>query len=147
MLIGQSKENILKLMDSGSLKVSIYGLGRVGLPLAVAWLRAGQTVIGADINEVIVNKINSGVSPFSDEPHIPEAVESFVKKGKLKATVGLVEASKNSDVKFVAVPTTSSKMGFDGEALEKALKGLGRGLKKGDAVSIECSVPPTITER
>lgn len=147
MLIGQSKENILKVMDSGSLKVSIYGLGRVGLPLAVAWLRAGQSIIGADINIDTVNKINSGVSPFSDEPHVPEAVESFVKKGKLKATVDLVEASINSDVKFVAVSTTSSKKGFDGEALEKALRGLGRGLKKGDAVSIECSVPPTTTER
>ena len=137
----------MKLMDSGSLKVSIYGLGRVGLPLAVAWLRAGQTVIGADINKETVNKINSGLSPFLDEPHVPEAIKSFVKKGKLKATADLVKASKNSDVKFVAVPTTSIKKGFDGEALEKALKGLGRGLKKGDAVSIECSVPPSTTER
>jgi nucleotide sugar dehydrogenase len=134
-------------MDSGSLRVSIYGLGRVGLPLAVAWLRAGQTVIGADINKEIVNKINNGVSPFFDEPYVPEAVESFFKKGKLKATADLVEASKNSDVKFITVSTTSTKKGFDGEALEKALRGLGRGLKKGDAVSIECSVPPSTTER
>jgi nucleotide sugar dehydrogenase len=133
-------------MDEGKLKVSVYGLGRVGLPLAVAWLRAGQTVIGADIDRETVNKINRGVSPFSDEPHIPEAVESFVNQGRLKATTDLIEASKKSDVKFVTVPTTFSSKRFDGEALESALRNLGRGLKRGDAVSIECTVPPTTTE-
>jgi UDP-N-acetyl-D-mannosaminuronate dehydrogenase len=74
LLLGQSKENILRLMDAGDLKVSVYGLGRVGLPLAVAWLRAGQKVIGADIDIETVNKINKGISPFLDEPHIPQAV-------------------------------------------------------------------------
>ena len=136
----------MRLMDVGELNVSVYGLGRVGLPLAVAWLRSGQTVIGADIDLETVNKINKGISPFLDEPHIPQAVESFVRQCRFSATTDLVKASKNSDVKFIAVPTTIYKKGFNGEALELALRKLGRGLKKGDAVSIECTVPPTTTE-
>jgi nucleotide sugar dehydrogenase len=148
LLLGQSKENILRLIDAGELKVSIYGLGRVGLPLAVAWLRAGQRVIGADINRETVAKINKGISPFLDEPNIPQAVRSFVREGRFNATTDLVKASENSDVKFVTVPTTTiSKKGFNGEALELALRSMGRGLKKGDAVSIECTVPPTTTEK
>ena len=147
MLLGRSKKDIIRLMDAGDLKVSVYGLGRVGLPLAVAWLRSGQTVIGADIDLETVNKINKGISPFLDEPHIPQAVESFVRHGRFSATTDLVKASENSDVKFITVPTTISKKGFNGEALESALRKLGRGLKKGDAVSIECTVPPTTTEK
>ena len=130
MLLGQSKENILRLMDAGELKVSIYGLGRVGLPLAVAWLRAGQKVIGADIDLETVTQINKGLSPFQDEPQIPQAVEYFVRDGRFIATTDLIKASENSDVKFITVPTTTSKKGFDAKALELALRKLGRGLKK-----------------
>jgi nucleotide sugar dehydrogenase len=147
LLLGQSKENITRLMDAGELKVSIYGLGRVGLPLAVAWLRAGQKVIGADIDLETVTQINKGLSPFQDEPQIPQAVEYFVRDGRFIATTDLIKASENSDVKFITVPTTTSKKGFDAKALELALRKLGRGLKKGDAVSIECTVPPTTTEK
>jgi len=134
-------------MTSGRLKFSVFGLGRVGLPLAVAWLRAGQTVIGADVDEETVAKINKGISPFLDEPQVPQAVDSYVKKGKFEATTDLVDASEKTVVKFVTVPTTKSTKGFDGEALELALRRLGKGVKKGDAVSIECTVPPTTTEK
>ncbi|MFB0543690.1 MAG: nucleotide sugar dehydrogenase, partial [Candidatus Bathyarchaeia archaeon] len=68
-------------------------------------------------------------------------------EGRFRATIDLINASEESEVKFIAVPTmlTEGKR-FDGRALEKALRSIGRGLKRGDAISIECSVPPTTTE-
>ena len=147
MIFGLSQEQVEKRLDRGQIMIAVYGLGRVGLPLAVAWLRAGQRVIGADINPEVVEKINKAISPIMDEPHIPEAVEKFVNEGKFQATTDLVKASDESDIKLIAVPTMLTKeKKFDGRALENALRGIGRGLKKGDAVSIECSVPPTTTE-
>jgi len=147
MVFRLSKEQLEEKLNRGEVGIAVYGLGRVGLPLAVAWLRAGQRVIGADINPSIVDKINSGVSPITDEPLMPESVEKFVSEGKFHATTDLVKASRDSEVKLIAVPTTlTEEKKFDGRALESALRSIGRGLKRGDAVSIECSVPPTTTE-
>lgn len=147
MIFGLSQEQIGERLDRGEVRIAVYGLGRVGLPLAVAWLRAGQRVTGVDINPKVVDKINMGMSHIVDEPHIQEAVERFVSEGSFRATTDLIKAPEDSEVKFITVPTMLTKDGkFDGRALEKALRSIGRGLKKGDAVSIECSVPPTTTE-
>jgi len=147
MIFGLPKEQIRERLNRREVTIAIYGLGRVGLPLAVAWLRAGQKVIGADINPSIVDKINRGISHIIDEPHIQEGVTKYVSEGKFYATTDLVKASQDSEVKSIAVPTTlTEQKKFDGRALESALRSIGKGLKRGDAVSVECSVPPTTTE-
>jgi len=142
MLFGLSDSEILKKLDSGDVRIAVYGLGRVGLPLAVAWLRAGQRVLGVDVDERIVESINSGVSPISDEPIIPEAVKHYVDIGMFKATTNLVEASRICEVKFVAVPTGIVDGKFNGVHLERALRGIGRGLKRGDACLLYTSPSP-----
>lgn len=147
MILGLSRERIRERMEEGGLKVAVYGLGRVGLPIAAAWLRAGQTVIGADIDREIVDEINRGVSPILDEPLVPESVEKYVREGRFRATTDLIRASEESEVILIVVPTTSSEGGFDGSALVSALRNAGRGLEEGDAVSIESTVPPTTTEK
>jgi nucleotide sugar dehydrogenase len=147
MVLDLTPQKLGHLLDKGEITFSVFGLGRVGLPLAVAWLRAGQMVIGVDVNPEIVDKINRGISPFPDEAKIPESVEKFVHCGLFSATADLAEASEKSDVKLIAVPTTPSRgKRYCGGALEKTLRLIGRSLKKGVAVSIECSVPPMTTE-
>jgi len=69
-----------------------------------------------------------------------------VEIGRFKATTDLIEASRICEVKFIAVPTGIVNGKFNGKYLEEALKAIGRGLKKGDGVCIECTVPPTTTE-
>ncbi len=147
MLLELTSEELDNLLDDGEIAFSVYGLGRVGLPLAAAWLRVGQMVIGADTNSEVVDKINRGISPFVDEEEIPESVEKFVQSNMLSATTDLAEASKKTYVKFIAVPTTTGRgRRYSCNALEETLRAIGRNLKKGDAISIECSVPPTTTE-
>jgi nucleotide sugar dehydrogenase len=147
MLLELTQEELDNLLDNGEIAFSVFGLGRVGLPLAVAWLRAGQKVIGADTDPEVVDKINNGISPFMDEEEIPESVEKFVQSNMFSATTHLDEASEKSDVKLIAVPTTPRRGNrYSDGALKETLRAIGRNLKKGDAVSIECSVPPTTTE-
>ncbi len=45
-------------------KVTIYGLGHMGLPTAALLARSGLKILGADINSQIVEKINRGQSPI-----------------------------------------------------------------------------------
>ncbi|MEM2127616.1 MAG: nucleotide sugar dehydrogenase [Candidatus Bathyarchaeia archaeon] len=146
LVLELTREELRRRIERGDLRIAVYGLGRIGLPLAVAWLRAGQRVMGVDIDRETVEKINMGASPIQDEPGIPEAVSEYTSKGRFQATTDLVRASEESDVKLVAVPTTLKEGGgFNSEPLERALRGIGRGLKRGDGVSIECTVPPTTT--
>jgi len=101
-----------------------------------------------DVNPEIVDKINRGISPIPDEANLPESVEKFVHCGLFSATTDLVEASEKSDIKLIAVPTTPRQgKRYCSDALEKTLIIIGRSLKIGDAISIECSVPPTTTEK
>ncbi|WXG44790.1 MAG: nucleotide sugar dehydrogenase [Promethearchaeati archaeon SRVP18_Atabeyarchaeia-1] len=134
-------------LREGKIIVAVYGLGHVGLGIAAAWLRAGAKVIGIDVKDEVVKSINEGVSPISDEPGVPEAIRDGVKRGKLNATTDGIKGSRESDVKIIAVPTTlTSKKSCDLSALERALQAIGQGMKKGDLVIVESSVPPTTTK-
>ena len=55
-------------------QVCVVGLGYVGLPLAVAFAEAGLAVVGFDVDESKVARINGGVSPvedIADDRHSP----------------------------------------------------------------------------
>jgi len=139
-------DRLKEKLRKGGITVAVYGLGHVGLPLAVAWLEAGAHVIGVDIDREKVLKLNKGEAPL-DEPDVSEAVRRFRADGRFEATADTVDASRRTRVKLVAVPTLLGEdKRFNGAALKQALRDVGRGLKRGDLVSIECSVPPGFTE-
>lgn len=145
-ILGKPPQELKDELRSGKIKVSVYGMGRVGIPIAVAWLNAGASVIGVDINKEVVNSLNKGIVPFDDEPGVKEGIIKALHEKKFYATDEPVQASKDSDLKIVAVPTTLSSKKFDKKPLLSAVKSIGKGLKKGDVVIIECTVPPLTTE-
>ena len=61
-------EQVKNSLDSKSLKVCVIGIGRIGLPTALSFAKSGLQTIGVDINEELIQKINSGVFPLNDEP-------------------------------------------------------------------------------
>ncbi|MEM2405110.1 MAG: nucleotide sugar dehydrogenase [Candidatus Methanomethylicia archaeon] len=133
-------------LKSGLLNVTIYGMGHVGLPLAIAWLHAGATVIGVDKSVKVVETINNGLNPIMEEPILNEDIKKYVSEGKFKATIDGVNASRKSELKIVATPTLISEdKRVDLSILEDVLKTTGKGLEKGDIVIIECTVPPGVT--
>ena len=64
--------------------LAIIGQGYVGLPLAMAAVDAGWSVIGIDNFEAKVAQINRGASPVEDIPD--EQLEAALSKGVYKAT-------------------------------------------------------------
>ncbi|MFM1975869.1 MAG: hypothetical protein RL145_715, partial [Pseudomonadota bacterium] len=69
---------------TGALKVCVIGMGYVGLPLARAFVDAGLTVVGFDIDQGRVDQLNSGESYFH---HIDnEVVAAMVATGRFSAT-------------------------------------------------------------
>lgn len=146
-LLEFTPEQLKSMLRSGSIVVSVYGLGRVGIPLALAWLRAGARVVGVDINERWVESLNSLEFEIRDEPELTPMLRRFIEEGRFRATTDGVKASRDSHVKLVAVPTLidMKSSNFDLSALKSALNWIAEGLKVGDLVVIESSVPPLTT--
>ncbi len=84
-------------------KISVIGIGKLGLCFSLSLESAGYDVIGVDINESYVNLINNKMF-VSSEPMVNELLEvsqNFV------ATTVLEKAVKHSDIIFVVVATPS----------------------------------------
>jgi UDP-N-acetyl-D-glucosamine dehydrogenase len=82
--------------------LAIIGQGYVGLPLAMAAVDAGWTVIGVDNFEAKVTQINSGSSPVED---ISDAqLKAAISKGVYTATTDFSVVSKASVI-TICVPT------------------------------------------
>ena len=139
--------NYVDEIYSGKYWVSVYGTGYVGLSLVAVYLRHGLRVIGVDIDERKLERIRRGDLWFNEE-----AIRSAIKKGleesKLVLTNDSIEASRKSIVKVITVPVYIDwdTKKIDYSALEDVSEKIGLGLKRGDLVIIESSIPPTTTK-
>ncbi len=127
--------------------ISVVGLGKAGLPLAAVVADAGLRCIGVDVNKETVEKINAKQAPFEGEPGLKEALEKYVGKN-LSATADPVQGSRDSTVHIVIVPLFIDDYKLpDYSIIEAAMRGVGRGLKKGDLVVLETTVPVGTTRK
>ncbi|MBS3132149.1 nucleotide sugar dehydrogenase [Candidatus Woesearchaeota archaeon] len=133
-------------MSSG-FKVSVIGLGKAGLPLAAVIADAGIEVIGVDVDKQRAEDINSGKNPIPEENGLSELIKKNHGKN-LKATSDPIAAAKESNAHIVIVPLfiDESTKKPDFSIIEKAMENVGKGLKKGDIVVLETTVPVKTTE-
>ncbi|NIK86713.1 GDP-mannose 6-dehydrogenase [Rhizomicrobium palustre] len=92
------------------MKLSIFGMGYVGVVSGVCLARLGHQVIGVDVNADKVGMINRGQSPIV-EPGVAQAMAELVAAGRLSATTDVEKAIGESDVSFISVGTPSSRSG------------------------------------
>jgi UDP-N-acetyl-D-galactosamine dehydrogenase len=120
-------------------KVSIIGLGYVGLPIALAFARK-VSVIGFDINKERVEMMKNGIDPSGElKP------EEF-KNCDIEFTYSL-DVLKKANFYIVAVPTPVDQANKpDLSPVIKASESIGKVLKKGDYVVYESTVYPGCTE-
>ena len=86
------------------MRITVVGLGKIGLPLAVQFARSGQEVIGADVSPTVVELVNAGTEPFPGEAHLQEYLAEAVAAGTLTATTDTADAVSKSDAVVVVVP-------------------------------------------
>jgi len=124
------------------MKISVVGLGKIGLPLAVQFASKGFEVFGADINEDLVQKVNSGIEPFPGELNLGKKLQSVIVAGKLTATIDTTYAVSQSDVVVVVVPLYVNDLGIqDFEWMDQATKSIAQGLKPNTLISYETTLP------
>lgn len=119
-------------------KISVVGLGYVGLPIAVAFAKK-MDVIGFDTNEDKINKYNNGEDPTNE---VGEEIKQTTVKFTSDETL-----LKKAKFHVVAVPTPINKNHTpDLIPLEEASKLVGRNLSVGSVVVFESTVFPGVTE-
>jgi len=121
-------------------RIAVIGLGYVGLPVAVAFAKAGMDVVGFDIDRSRVDELNRGYD------RTRECSKEELEAASLTATSD-PRALAGSDFYIVTVPTpidTANRP--DLTALLGASGTVGAVLKKGDIVVYESTVYPGATE-
>ncbi len=123
----------------GEEKISLVGLGYVGMPIAVAFAKK-VGVIGFDLNKAKIDLYKKGIDPTN------EVGDDAIKATTVEFTA---DESRLKDAKFhiVAVPTpVNDDHTPDLSPVEGASEILGRNLTKGSIVVYESTVYPGVTE-
>ena len=124
-------------------KVVVIGQGYVGLPLAQELTKAGFVTVGLDLNNAIVEGLNSGSSHVDDLSD--SAVSSMIASGYIASSSESVIA--DADVIVICVPTPLGEGGGpDLKAVEGAVKSVGRFLSSGALVVLESTTYPGTTD-
>ncbi|MBN1161418.1 MAG: nucleotide sugar dehydrogenase [Dehalococcoidales bacterium] len=120
-------------------KIVVLGTGYVGLPLAIMLARAGYEVVGADIEENVVDAINTGILHLAEEDISKIFQEPNVRKN-LRAQKTPCEA----DVFIISVPTPidERKRVADLSQVTQAVESIVPYLRSGNLIIVESTVPP-----
>lgn len=119
-------------------KLLVMGLGYIGLPTSAMFAKHNWNVVGVDINETAINKLNCGEIHI-EEVGLPELVSDVVQQGKLKGSL----TPEKADCFIIAVPTPHTKNNTaDLSYVVSATKSIMPFLEKGNVVIIESTIPP-----
>jgi UDP-N-acetyl-D-mannosaminuronic acid dehydrogenase len=125
------------------MKVSVFGLGYIGLPTAAVLASRKVEVVGVDVNQNTVDMINCGEIQIV-EPELGILVRTAVQTGYLRATM----LAEKADAFMVAVSTP-----FKGEHepdlsyIKSAAEAIAPVLEKGNMVILESTSPVGATEK
>lgn len=131
--------DLYEKLVSGEEKLSLVGLGYVGMPIAVAFARKIK-VVGFDLNKEKISLYRSGVDPTN------EVGNEVIRNTKVDFTA---DPARLKEAKFhiVAVPTpVNDDHTPDLTPVEGASRILGQNLTKGSVVVFESTVYPGVTE-
>ena len=135
---------MIEKIKNKTAKITIVGMGYIGLPTSIAFAQAGFNVNGYDVNKEVINTLKSGKIHIK-EPDLQQAFEKVLNSGKLKPTNKL----EKSDVFLICVPTPfikrDNKKLSDISYVESASKAVAPFVEKGTLVILESTVPPLTT--
>ncbi len=137
-------EILAEKITNRTARVGIIGLGYVGLPLAMAFAKAGFSVIGIDVQESKVAQLNRGESYIQDVPG--DILRPLVESKKFQATTDFSVVG-TLDTINIAVPTPLRKtkdpdMSFIVSACQETAKHFG----PGKLVILESTTYPGTTD-
>ncbi len=107
------------------MRISVFGMGYVGVISATCFARDGHDVVGVDVDPLKIALLRNGKSPIIEEG-VPELVHEVVASGRLKFTDDAAYAVAATELSFVCVGTPSQVNGNqDQSAIRRTCCSLG----------------------
>ncbi len=103
----------------------------------------GHEVVGVDVNQALVDVINSGIEPFPGEAGLAEKLAEQVPSGKLRATTAYADAIPGADAVVLVVPLLVDEETWepDFKWMDAATTSLAEHLTPGTLISYETTLP------
>jgi GDP-mannose 6-dehydrogenase len=131
------------------MRISVFGIGYVGVVSCGCLAELGHDVIGVDISPDKIAMLASGLSPIVEEA-IDTLIAGAVRQGRLTATDDVVAAVHGSEVSFISVGTPSAPDGSVAlGAVDGVIKAIGAAIRRKaepHAVVMRSTVPPGTAE-
>ena len=125
--------------------VSVIGLGRVGLPLAVCFADRGLRVIGVDNDAERLAAIRAGTMPF-EEPGVDEVLARVIEAGTLTLSDRAADAAEAEHIVLTLGTPSFSHIEIDMRDIRSVLDDLLPVLSPGQSVILRSTVAPGTTE-
>jgi UDP-N-acetyl-D-mannosaminuronic acid dehydrogenase len=125
--------------------VSVVGLGRVGLPLALSFAARGLQVIGVERQPVILDQVAGGRMPFS-ETGTQELLERVLGEGRLELTNVATEAARADHIVLTLGTPAHVHIEIDVSQIRQAVDDLLPVLREGHSLILRSTVAPGTTE-
>lgn len=128
------------------MKISVIGLGKIGLPIAVQYAKMGHDVIGVDTNPDVVSQVNSAFEPFPDEEDLEKYLKEVIEGKRLKAIDSYKPLLKSVEVFVVAVPVKLNALKeADFSIIDEVSKVLAPYISPGSLICFETTLPVGVT--
>lgn len=122
-------------------KITVMGVGYVGLVTGTCLAEMGNEVVGVDIDKDRVKKLNKGIIPIYEQG-LEELVKENRRQKKLSFTTDVNKAVKNAEVVFIAVGTPSlPDGGVNLEYVKSAAESIGKNMNGYKVIVNKSTVP------
>src|SRR3954447_25358316 len=125
--------------------VSVIGLGRVGLPLALSFADRGHTVIGVDRDRDLLESVRSGRMPFR-ENGADEVLARVLASGRLRLSNAVVDAAAAEHIVLTVGTPSFSHIEIDVSEIRSVLDELLGVLRPGHSVVLRSTIAPGTTD-
>lgn len=136
-------------MNNCHLRITVVGIGYVGLVSGVCLAAKGHTVTCVDIRSELVERLNRREALDIYEKDLPELLKRVQADGRFRATISLDKALANCDLVLVTVGTPSNEGRIDLTIIRQSIIRIGYALRAQDKflpVVIKSTVIPGTTD-
>ncbi len=130
------------------LNITVIGMGKIGLPLAVSFAKKGNKVIGLDSDLKRINQLSTLENISLEEPDLRTLIAESIKSKNISFTTNYQKAINSAHVVVVCIPLlTNLNNDIEYSNIDELVHQIGKNIGKGALLSFETTLPVGATRK